>query len=74
MVQLNKEILTEPETGKDTLSFCPHEVISQVQAVWAPYLQVRKCSRPKTHCYGKIACLRLPLPNQKLWWASPYLR
>lgn len=28
-----------------------HKVIILAQALWAPYLLVRKCSKPMTYCY-----------------------
>lgn len=67
--------LTEQETGKDS----PHKAESLLQAVWALYVLIRKCSRPKALSYlaeqgSKDCLLTLPFPTMtkstwKLWLA-----
>ena len=52
----------------------PHKVIGLVQAQWALYLLVRKCSKPKTktHCYvaewEQKGYTRLPFPTVILFF------
>lgn len=54
----NEGTLSEHETGKDM----PHNAESPAQAVWALYLLVRKCSRPKALSYlAEQRVKRLPL-------------
>lgn len=56
----NKEVYSKPRTGKDT----SRQVHCPAQDVRAPYLHVRKCSRPMAHSYtvmrGSRGCVQLP--------------
>lgn len=40
---------TRAHTGLKQGTIIPHKVINPAQAVWVPYLSVRKCSRSKVH-------------------------